>query len=102
MEGNARQSTEINLIANEICKILLDKLSVTPEFADSPVPMSIASKVLKMDPDTIRNRMENGSLDIGIITTSPKKRGKRTYRNAYISPIKFWKLTGYIWRGENK
>ena len=73
---------------------------LTPEFADSPVPMKVAQKVLHMDADQIRNRMEDGTLDIGFIFLSPKKRGKRAYRNTYISPKKFWEVTGYVWRGK--
>lgn len=69
------------------------------KFADSPVPIKVASKVLKMDPDTIRNRMESGDLKIGTITPARRKRGKRAYRNTYISPKLFYELTGYIWEG---
>ena len=36
-------------------------------FAASPVPMKVASKVLGMKPDTIRNQMERGMLQIGVI-----------------------------------
>lgn len=75
------------------------RVYLIPEFADSPVPMEIAQKVLHMDADQIRNRMENGTLDIGFIFLSPKKRGKRPYRNTYISPKKFWEVTGYVWKG---
>lgn len=75
------------------------RIYLLPEFGDSPVPMKVAQKVLHMDADQIRNRMEDGTLDIGFIFLSPKKRGKRTYRNTYISPKKFWEATGYVWKG---
>ena len=62
--------------------------------------ISIASKVLGMKPDTIRNQMERGMLQIGIISPAKHKRGKRGYRNTYISPKLFYELTGYVWKGE--
>lgn len=67
-----------------------------PEFAPSPVPMSVAEKVLKMSSKTIRRYMEKGVIDIGFITNASDK-----YRNTYISPKKFWELTGYVWKGES-
>ena len=75
------------------------RVYLIPEFADSPVPMEVAQKVLHMDADQIRNRMESGILNIGFIFPSPRKRGKRAYRNTYISPKKFWGVTGYVWKG---
>ena len=45
--------------------------------AASPVPMKVASKVLGMKPDTIRNQMERGMLQIGVISPAKHKRGKR-------------------------
>ena len=69
-------------------------------FAASPVPMKVASKVLGMKPDTIRNQMERGMLQIGVISPAKHKRGKRAYRNTYISPKLFYELTGYGWKGE--
>jgi len=65
-----------------------------PDFAESPVPIAIAARVLGMVPDTVRNLMEQGSLDIGILIMPRKKKGNR---RAYISPKKFYELTGYIW-----
>lgn len=44
-------------------------------FAASPVPMKVASKVLGMKPDTIRNQMERGMLQIGVISPAKHKRG---------------------------
>ncbi len=70
-----------------------------PTFAESPVPVSVASRVLGMNPNTVRNLMESKAIDIGFIVTK-KQRGKRTYRNTYISPKKFFELTGYVWKGD--
>ena len=71
-----------------------------PVFGVGSVPIKVVSKVLDMKPDTIRNKMEDGTLDLGIIYRSRKKRGKRSYRNTYISPKKLYELTGYVWKGE--
>ncbi len=78
----------------------IEKAIYHPEFADSPVPMEVAVKVLGMDSNTIRNRMEMGLMDIGSVFPAVQKRGKRSYRSVYISPKKFYEYTGYIWRGE--
>ena len=75
-------------------------VELIPEFSEGNVPVRVAAKVLGMKPDTVRNRMEDGTLDLGVIYKSRKKRGTRSYRNTYISPKKLYELTGYIWRGE--
>lgn len=75
---------------------------VYPVFGIGNVPVKVASKVLGMKPDTIRNKMEDGTLDLGVIYKARKKRGKRSYRNTYISPKKLYDLTGYVWKGENE
>lgn len=84
---------------SEFLKEIKENL-ILPEFAPSPVPMEVAQRVLGMDPDTIRNRMEMGLLDIGAVFPAVQKRGKRGYRSTYISPKKFYELTGYIWKGQ--
>lgn len=71
-----------------------------PKFGMGNVPPEIAAKALGMDLDTMRNKMEAGEIDIGIISASTKKRGVRKYRNTYISPMKLWLETGYVWSGE--
>ena len=68
------------------------------EFSPGSVPMKVVSKVMGMKPDTIRDWMEAGILDLGAI----QKRGKRSYRNTYISPKKLYELTGYVWKGEKE
>lgn len=100
MEENVKQVTDAERIAGHVCRILMNQMQYTPEFADTPVPMQVAERVLGMCADQIRNRMEDGTLDIGFIFQAPKKRGKRAYRNTYISPKKFWEVTGYVWKGE--
>lgn len=89
---------DYNQIAQKVSELI--KVNVIPEFAESPVPMKVAAKVLHMDPNEIRNRMDAGILDIGCVFPSQKKRGVRSYRRVYISPKKFWEVTGYVWKGE--
>lgn len=62
-----------------------------PEFCEAPVPIKVAAKVLGMSENTIREKMEDRTLDIGIVTR------RQASRTCYISPKKFWELTGYIW-----
>lgn len=97
-----RQPTDIEDLVKQMCRLLSSGMQPVPEFAECPVPMHVAEKVLGMCADQIRNRMEDGTLEIGCIFPAQKKKGKRTYRNTYISPKKFWEVTGYVWRGEGK
>lgn len=71
-----------------------------PEFPPGGVPTKVAAKVFGMNQTKLVNRMEMGLVDIGFVEPSQKKRGKRQYRNTYISPLKLYQETGYIWRGE--
>lgn len=79
-----------------------DIMADFPEFSVGSVPLKVVSKVLNMKPDTIRDKMEDETLDLGIIYKARKKRGKRAYRNTYISPKKLYELTGYVWKGEKE
>jgi len=72
------------------------------KFATGGVPVRIAAKVLGMAPETVRQRMADGTLDIGVCFI-PVRRGRgrgRKNRAFYISPKKLYELTGYIWGGE--
>lgn len=101
-EGSDQMSSqEMRLFADELAEVL-SRRALTPQFGLGGVPMEVAEKVLGMSRKTIMDLMERGELDIGIITTAQKKRGTRVYRNSYISPKKFYELTGYIWEGEKK
>lgn len=78
-----------------------NKLKQYPEFPPGSVPTLIAAKVIGMDKDIFRREMKNGELkDLGIVRTSAKRRGKRRYTHFYISPMKLYERTGYIWKGE--
>jgi len=86
-------SSDIDRVLNE----LLEKVK-PPEFPPGGVPTEIAARVYGIAPDTLRNQMEQGMIGIGHITRK-KKRGQR---QIYISPLKLYKDTGFIWRGEKK
>lgn len=47
-------------------------VELIPEFSEGNVPVRVAAKVLGMKPDTVRNRMEDGTLDLGVIYKSRK------------------------------
>lgn len=67
-----------------------------PEFTGENIPVAVAAKIMKKDQQFIRQGMIQGVLDIG---TAFKKEGSHQY-DFYISPFKFWKETGYVYRGK--
>ena len=67
-----------------------------PEFPVGSVPVSVASRVFGKSAEWVRECMRNGRLDIGVATVG----GSRT--NIYISPLKLWIFTGYVWDGEGR
>ena len=67
-----------------------------PEFTGENIPVAVAAKIMKKDHQFIRQGMIKGVLDIG---TAFKKEGSHQY-DFYISPLKFWQTTGYIYRGK--
>lgn len=68
-----------------------------PEFTGENVPVIVAASVMKKDPQFIRQGIIQGFLTFGVAF---KKEGSTQY-DYYISPIKFWKETGYVYKGEN-
>lgn len=71
------------------------------------VPVSIAAKVYGKDPLWIRTGIICGWLPIGTATrngqqiTRIDQMDSRFGRiNFYISPLKLYKETGYVWKGE--
>lgn len=97
MDGHA----EAVALLEEVFRVIGEK-TIYPQFADRGVPISVAAKVLGMNPDTVRNQMENGTLKIGSIWYTQGKNSKKPRRNIYISPKLFWELTGFVWSGEEK
>lgn len=62
-------------------------------FKEGSVPVRVAAKVYHKDPSWIRVGIREGWLPIGIATR------KGTRWNYYISPLKLYEETGYVWRG---
>ena len=67
-----------------------------PEFSGENVPVVVAAKIMKKDPEYVRQGMLQGLLDIGVAF---KKEGSGQY-DYYISPMKFWRETGFVYRGQ--
>ncbi len=79
----------------------MDKYKVyleMPEFTGENVPVAVAARVMKKDQQFIRQGIILGLLEFGIAF---KKEGSNQY-DYYISPIKFWKETGFVYNGEEK
>lgn len=70
-------------------------------FSQGSVPVAVAAKVFGKDPAWVRAGLIYGWLPIGYATRggeavrTMEKKQKRT--NYYISPKKFYELTGFIW-----
>lgn len=72
------------------------------------VPVSVAAKVYVKDPAWVRAGIIAGWLPIGTATrrgkrvTSIKEMDSRLGRiNYYISPVKLYEQTGFMWRGKD-
>lgn len=57
------------------------------------VPIKIAAQVMGKSQNYVRHAIEDKRTDIGFCVGSGKR---KTY---YISPKKFYELTGYEWKG---
>lgn len=68
---------------------------VLPKFTGESVPVEVAARVMKKDQQFIRQGIILGLLKIGVAF---KKEGSSKY-DYYISPMKFWQETGYIYKG---
>lgn len=66
-----------------------------PEFSGENVPVAVAARVMKKDQQFIRQGIILGLLTFGVAF---KKEGSSQY-DYYISPIKFWGETGYVYDG---
>lgn len=75
-------------------KIYLD----VPEFSGENIPVAVAARIMKKDKQFIRQGIIQGLLDIGVAF---KKEGNEQY-DYYISPLKFWKATGFVYNGEKE
>lgn len=59
------------------------------------IPVSVAARVMKKDQQFIRQGIIQGILKFGVAF---KKEGSSQY-DYYISPMKFWQETGYVYDG---
>lgn len=69
-----------------------------PNFTGENIPVTVAARVMKKDPQYIRQGIIQGILRFGVAF---KKEGSSQY-DYYISPMKFWQETGFIYRGERE
>ena len=72
----------------------MDKSKVyleVPEFTGENVPVAVAARVMKKDQQFIRQGI--------ILGVAFKKEGSSQY-DYYISPMKFWEETGFVYAGE--
>ena len=76
-------------------------------FPRGSVPVRIAAKVYGKDPAWVRAGLITGFLPIGYATRNGKQVCSMTEVNSrlgrinyYISPVKLYKDTGYVWKGE--
>lgn len=76
-------------------------------FQNGSVPVAIAAKVYSKDANWVRAGIVTGYLPIGVATRKGKRitsidemNSKYGRINYYISPIKLYEETGYIWKGE--
>lgn len=67
-----------------------------PEFSGENVPISVVASVMKKDPQFVRQGIVQGILTFGVAF---KKEGSGQY-DYYVSPMKFWQETGYVYKGE--
>lgn len=71
-----------------------DLVYAVPEFSGKNIPVIEAAKIMGKDQQFIRQGMIQGILPIGTVF---KKEGSNQY-DYYISPLLFWKYTGYIYK----
>lgn len=73
-----------------------DCMAAEPTFTCANIPVAVAAKALKMDPQTVRLLLQNGLVDWGIAY----KRGDSRQYSYLIYPKLFYEATGYICKGE--
>lgn len=64
-----------------------------PKFSGANVPVELAAKVMRKDKQFVRQGILQGLLKFGVAF---KKEGSNQY-DYYISPMKFWQETGFIY-----
>ena len=77
-----------------------------PEFPTGTIPVAVAAEAIKKDAEWIRAGIINGWFPVGYATLDGERvtslRQLRSNRRAdyTIFPNKFYKETGFVWRGE--
>lgn len=67
-----------------------------PTFTGENIPVNVAARIMKKDPQFVRRGIIQGLLKFGVAF---KKEGSSQY-DYYISPMKFWQETGCVYKGE--
>ena len=67
-----------------------------PQFTGENVPVNVVARVMRKDPNYVRQGIIQGILPFG---AAFKKEGSTQY-DYYISPRQLWEYTGYIYKGE--
>lgn len=67
-----------------------------PTFKTANIPVSVAAKALKVDPQTVRLLLQNNVVSWG----TAYKRGNSKQYSYLIYPKKFYEETGYLYEGE--
>ncbi len=68
-----------------------------PRFTGENVPVAIAAQVMRKDQQFIRQGIVQKILPFGVAF---KKDGSNQY-DYYISPLEFWKYTGFVYNGNS-
>lgn len=66
-----------------------------PEFTGENIPIAEVAKILRKDPQYVRQGIIQGYLPIGVAV---KNEGSSQY-DFYVSPMKLWQFTGCVWKG---
>lgn len=69
-----------------------------PKFTGANIPVAVAARIMKKDKQFVRQGIIQGLLDFGVAF---KKEGSEQF-DYYISPIKFWEMTGFVYNGETE
>jgi len=84
------------LVCFSVQCVLFHPYLEVPEFTGENVPVAVAARVMKKDQQFIRQGIILGFLKFGVAF---KKEGSSQY-DYYISPMKFWEETGFVYAGE--
>ena len=67
-----------------------------PRFTGGNIPVNVAARIMKKEAQYVRQGIILGFLKFGVAF---KKEGSTQY-DYYISPMKFWQETGYVYDGK--